>query len=167
MNCILRLRKRVSWSFFGVIKSYFFFYNIISSLVPSGMLYSVSIDPTEELCNSTYSPHHHPHKTAMRSPHNYTLYNGTPNIMALIWPYNSPSLHGANPSPGRRLGLKAPMSRVQYENIRTAHLRLTRYRTVKGENGSKFSLTRGGYRQVGRHLSPTTLPGSPPPHCTD
>ena len=108
--------------------------------------------------NSTYSPHHRPHKTAMRSPHNYTLYNGTtPNIMGLIWPYNSTSL----PIPTLlQEGLKAPMSRdlspgtiSKYTHCTLASL--TRYRTHWEENGSKFSLTRGGrYRQVGHsHLS--------------
>ena len=93
--------------------------------------------------NSTYSPHHRPHKTAMRSPHNYTLYNGTPNIMALIWPYNRPSLHGAQPIPTRlQEGLKAPMSWDLLGTI-SKYTRCTLASDPLPYTGSKFSLTRG------------------------
>ena len=108
----------------------------------------------EATYNSTYSQHHRPHKTAMRSPHNYTLYNGTtPNIMGLIWPYNSPSL----PIPALlQEGLKAPMSWDLSPGTISKYTQctVTMY-THWEENGSKFSLTRGpGYRQVGHsHLS--------------
>ena len=118
------------------------------------MEFLFSLTQEEGVYNSTYSPHHRLHKTAMRRPHNYTLYNGTtPNIMGLIWPYNSPSL----PIPALlQEGLKAPMSWDLSPGTISKYTQctVTMY-THWEENGSKFSLTRGpGYRQVGHsHLS--------------